>query len=76
MENMGDVTYDNPVYEYDGDDLDNPADRLVHLPPPLTTKSNENVEEYNMEVSLHGYENDYEMSEDEQDTSIFDNDRI
>ena len=46
MENMGDVTYDNPVYEFDPDDqLDNPSDRLVHLPSPLTTSGarDENV---------------------------------
>jgi len=77
MENMGDVTYDNPVYEFDPDDqLDNPSDRLVHLPPPLTTSGAENVEDYNMEVSLQGYENEYEVSDDEHDTSIFDNDKI
>ena len=29
-----------------------------------------------MEVSLQGYENDYEVSDDEHDTSIFDNDKI
>jgi hypothetical protein len=45
MENMGDVTYDNPVYEFDGDDLDSPAERLVHLPAPLVSSGpkNENV---------------------------------
>lgn len=29
-----------------------------------------------MEVSLHGYENEYELSDEEHDTSIFDNDKI
>ncbi|KAL5252043.1 hypothetical protein ACHWQZ_G015002 [Mnemiopsis leidyi] len=78
MENMGDVTYDNPVYEFDEDDLDNPSERLVQLPASLSTSSakNNNVEEYNMEVSLQGYENEYELSDEEHDTSIFDNDKI
>ena len=34
------------------------------------------IEDYNIEVTTHGYDNDYEMSEDEAGGSIFDNDKI
>ena len=32
------------------------------------------IEDYNIEVTTHGYDNDYEVSDD--DNGIFDNDRI
>ena len=71
MENMGDVTYDNPVYEFDPDDqLDNPSDRLVHLPSPLTTSAarDENVSSiviYYLCLWSSGHDREFQKSSSE-----------
>ena len=39
MDNMGDVTYDNPVYELEAHEMDDPVNRLVQFPSGVLPSS-------------------------------------